>query len=179
MSQTALFRVALLVCPMLLGWPGLVAAEPAEVATVILVPRPPPRSPSTPTLDFAELYRFGARAPEPTPKLLTLRGKRVTLVGYMVELERPARGAFYLSPYPVICDESGAGRAGVPPTAVLVIAKAVRGKQIAFVPGTLEVTGVLEVGNQESDGEVATVRLRMDDLTKFRFARRRPLAKQQ
>jgi hypothetical protein len=177
MSPAALFRVALFVCAPLLVWPAFVAAETPEVRPVVLVPRRPPRSLSIPTIDFAELYQFGARAPEPTPKLLALQNKRVTLVGYMVELERPARGAFYLAPYPTICDESGAGRAGIPPTAVLVVPKAARGMQIAFVPGTLEVTGVLEVGNQESDGELATVRLRVDDLSKFRFARRRLTAK--
>jgi hypothetical protein len=141
-----------------------------------VVPRSPPRAQSTPTLDFSEFYHFGPRAPEPTAKLLSFAGKRVTLVGFMVLLEAPVIGGFYLAPYPAASDESGSGRGDVPPTAVLVLPRAAKGKAVEFVPGPLEITGTLQVGNEETAGESASVRLLVDDLRRFRFARIRSTA---
>lgn len=138
---------------------------------VRIVPRRPPATLSIATLDFQQFYRFGNRAPEPSAELLALVGKKVTLVGFMVHVDTPVIGGFYLSPYPAACDESGAGRGDVPPTSVLVLPKVARGKQVAFVPGALEVTGVLEVGNQETSGEMWTLRLIVDDVRTMRFAR--------
>ncbi len=143
----------------------------AEVPTIRIVPRRPPASLSIPTLDFQQFYRFGARAPEPSAELLALAGKKVTLVGFMVLLDTPVLGGFYLSPYPAACDESGAGRGDVPPTSVLVLPKVAQGKQVAFVPGALEVTGILEVGNKETSGETWTIRLIVEDPRHLRFAR--------
>lgn len=149
----------------------------AEVKTVRLSPRPPPARASVATIEFSQFYRFGDKAPEPTPELVALAGKRVTLVGFMVALERPVLGGFYLASYPASSDESGAGRGGVPPTAVLVLVRAARGKYIEYVPGALELSGVLEVGNSESSGEISTIRLRVEDARPLRFARTRSTLK--
>src|SRR5688572_11272625 len=54
-----------------------------------LSPRLAPSAPSRSTLEFSQLFRFGGRAPEPTADLLAFAGKRVTLVGFMVQVERP------------------------------------------------------------------------------------------
>ena len=89
----------------------------------------------------------------------------------MVLLDTPVLGGFYLSPYPAACDESGAGRGDVPPTSVLVLPKLAQGKQVAFVPGALEVTGILEVGNKETAGETWTIRVIVEDARQLRFAR--------
>lgn len=151
-------------------------AEP-EVETIRLSPRPPPTQTSLATIEFSQFYRFGDRAPEPTPELLALAGKRVKLVGFMVALEQPVLGGFYLAAYPASCDESGAGRGGLPPTAVLVLVRAAHGKAIDYVPGALELSGVLDVGNRESTGEVSSIRLRVDDARPLRFARTRSTLK--
>jgi len=130
-----------------------------------------------PALDFSELYVFGPRAPTPTPKLLSLHGQRVALAGFMVQMEHQPREGFYLAPYPPFCDESGAGRGGLPPPSVLVVPRAVGGEQVAFVEGPIEVTGILEVGNKASkEGEVATVRLFLDDFTYAKYAPTRSAA---
>ena len=119
-----------------------------------------------PALELTELYTFGPRAPAPNIKLSSLQGQRVTIAGYMVEMESPPRGGFYLAPYPAMCDESGAGRGGLPPSSVLVLSRGARDDEVAFVDGRLEVMGILEVGNRVSaDGEVSTVRLILDDST--------------
>ena len=145
----------------------------------MLHPGRPPRGLSIPTIDFAELFTFGARALVPTPKLLGLQGQRVTLIGFMALLERPVGGGFYLCPYPVSADESGAGRGDLPPASVLVLPVTAKGKEVAFVPGALEVSGVLDVGNREVAGEIATIRLLVDaeDLHQLRFARTRATRK--
>src|SRR5262245_33698937 len=117
-------------------------------------------APAAPPIAFEEFYAFGPRAPQPTAKLLGLNGKRVKLMGFMVQMERGPLGGFYLAPYPAFCDESGGGRGGLPPPSVLVLLEGARGKEVAFVDGVLEVTGILDVGNKAGeDGEAATIRL--------------------
>jgi hypothetical protein len=139
---------------------------------VALSPERPPASLSSPTIEFFEFYKYGSGAPRPKPKLLRLNGKRVTLVGYMVQMESPPRGGFYLAPYPAGCDQLGTGRGGLPPPSVLVLPPAARGKHVDFIEGTLEVTGILDVGKKESDdGEVARIRLVLDGPGGLKFAR--------
>lgn len=155
---------------------NLAASGNLEAPEITLVPRPALKAAPV-TIDFSEFYVFGPRAPEPTAKLLGLNGKRVTLVGFMAQMELPPRGGFYLAPYPAVCDESGAGRGGLPPPSVLVLPLAARGKEVAFVDGALEVTGILDVGNKPSDdGEVASLRLILDDPNEIKLARTRSTA---
>jgi hypothetical protein len=158
-----------------IGEPGVARAETTPTAArpriLRLSPKPPPKGLSTATLDFAELYIFGPRAPEVTAKTQGLHGKRVTMVGFMVALERPVTGGFFVSPYPAGADESGAGRGDLPPTSVLVLPTVAVGREVAFVPGALEITGILDVGNQVHDGEPSTIRLLVDDARSIRFAR--------
>ncbi|HEX2660564.1 MAG TPA: hypothetical protein VHU40_19920 [Polyangia bacterium] len=149
----------------------------ARAGVVRLSPQPPPKALSSPTLDFAELYVFGPRAPRVTDKTEALHGKRVTMVGFMVALQRPVLGGFFMSPYPADADESGGGRGDLPPTAVLVLPKAAAGHEVAFLAGALEITGILDVGNQVQDGEPSTIRLLVEDARSIRFARTRRTAK--
>jgi hypothetical protein len=48
---------------------------------------------------------------------------------------------------------------------------AAKGKPVTFVGGALEVTGVLELGNRDTDGESTTIRLIVKDLREIKFAR--------
>jgi hypothetical protein len=139
---------------------------------VMLVPRPPVAFTSIPKVEFSDFYAFGPRGPALTPEILALDGKRVTLTGFMVQMESPPRGGFYLAPYPAFCDESGAGRGGLPPPSVLVLPQGARGKEIGFVDGALETSGILDLGNKSAeDGEAATVRLSLEGPDDFRLAR--------
>jgi hypothetical protein len=118
--------------------------------------------PAAERLDWSELLEPGAVL-APSAKARALAGKRVRLVGFMARLELPTPGAFYLVPRPVACDEAGAGTADLMPSSVLVISESAAGQDIAFVPGALDVSGVLEVGNQAgADGRVSAFRLRLD-----------------
>jgi hypothetical protein len=111
------------------------------------------------TLNFSELLVPGSQPPQLSPTLLSATGKRVRMVGFMAHLEQAPRDAFYLTKRPVSCDEMGAGTGDLPIDSVRVnIVPAP--KEVAFVPGPIEVTGVLEVGRrEETDGAVSHIRL--------------------
>jgi hypothetical protein len=114
-------------------------------------------------LAFGELFESSPRELKPTAKLLRLDGKRVKMVGYMAQMEEPPSGAFYLAARPTFCGEGGAGTGDLPPDAVRVVVRSRRGKPVPFIPGPLEVTGILEVGNRaEEDGAVSAIRLVLD-----------------
>jgi hypothetical protein len=118
--------------------------------------------PEAQRLEFREFFAPGAGLAL-TRKLRALSGQRVRLVGFMAQLELPPRGAFYLVPRPVRCDESGGGTADLPPESVLVISASSAGQAVPFLAGALEVAGVLEVGNQpDSEGRVSAFQLRLD-----------------
>jgi hypothetical protein len=139
---------------------------------IFLRPGRPAQTASVPTIKFDELMRSTARAPELTEKLLSLSGQRVTLVGFMVEMELPAKGGFYLASYPATCDESAAGRGDLPQNSVFVVVPAARGNVVAFIPGPLEVHGTLDVGNREDEhGEVNTIRLSLARSVDLKYAK--------
>jgi hypothetical protein len=111
------------------------------------------------TLTFSDLLVAGSLPPQLSPKLLAAAGNAIRMVGFMAHLEQAPPDAFYLTKQPVSCDEMGAGTGDLPIDSVRVnIVPAPRA--VAFVPGPIEVTGVLEVGrHEETDGAVSHIRL--------------------
>lgn len=119
--------------------------------------------PTAPTLALKELFRPGGDALVPSDKTTKLAGQRVRMTGFMAHMEIPPKGAFFLVPYPVHCDEAGGGTADLPPESVLVISESARGREIPWMRGPLEMTGILEVGNRaDEDGRVSAFRLFLD-----------------
>src|SRR5262245_38914244 len=117
------------------------------------------------SIEFREFFEANASELKPSAKLLSLNGRRARLVGFMAQMEQPPSGAFYLCPRPVYADESGGGTADLPIGSVRVIVRSAKGKKIPFIARPIEVTGILEVGNQaEDDGTVSAVRLILDAL---------------
>jgi hypothetical protein len=100
-----------------------------------------------------------------SPRVRSLAGQRVRMVGFMARMEVAAGGAFYLVPRPLTTDESGAGSADLPLEAVRVVVRSARGQPLAYIPRALEVVGVLEVGQRiEPDGLPSTLRIVLDSL---------------
>jgi hypothetical protein len=100
---------------------------------------------------------------EATSRLKALVGRRVTIVGFMVQMEKEPAGAFYLVPRPLTADESGAGSADLPPEAIRVVVRSAAGKSLAHIPRALSVTGVLELGaRDEPDGLPSFIRILLD-----------------
>lgn len=120
----------------------------------------PPRAES---IAFSEFFVPSPRELRPSPRLRALEGRRVRLTGFMVRMEDPPKGAFYLAARPIACDESGAGTGDLPPEAVRVAVRSSPGATVPWVPRPLEVTGVLELGPQaDESGRVSSIRLVLD-----------------
>ncbi len=128
-------------------------AEPPSAATAAA---------AVPTLDLSQLLDPGVEL-RPSKQALALSGKRVRLQGFMVQMELPSTGSFFVASHPVTCDEAGAGIGDLPLDAVRVIAPSSKGKVIPWMRGPLEMSGVFEVGNrEEEDGRVSAFRLTLD-----------------
>ncbi|HEX7624318.1 MAG TPA: hypothetical protein VF400_12155 [Anaeromyxobacteraceae bacterium] len=126
------------------------------------VPAPRPSVAAAELLAFDELLEKGTRFAF-SRRARALDGKRVRLAGFMVEMELPPRGAFYLVPRPLLADESGGGTADLPPQAVRVVVRSSPGEAIPFVARPSEVTGVLVLGNAvDEEGRVSAIRLVLD-----------------
>ena len=120
-------------------------------------------------LRFSEFFVMpvGPRGLEPTSKLMTLRGKRVRIEGYMVEEEEPYPGLFLLTPFPVALAERADGPADFLPPATLYVhvPEAQSDERLPHRRERLALTGTLELGaREEVNGRFSTVRLRVDEL---------------
>jgi hypothetical protein len=121
------------------------------------------RKDEVPRLAFADFLEASSPEPRLSRRLLELSGQRVKLVGFMAKMEVAPKGAFYLTPRPVSCDEEGGGTADLPPEAVYVMVRSSAGEEIPHTPRALEVTGLLDVGYRvEQDERVTHIRLLLD-----------------
>ena len=135
--------------------PPLASAE----ARAPVVPAAPAAT-SAARLDLRDLLEATRTGLVPTERALALAGTRVTLAGFMAEMEEPPSGGYWLVPRPVHCDEGGAGTGDLPPDAVRVVVRARAGFQVQHVEGPIVATGILEVGPQaDEDGQVSAFRL--------------------
>ena len=126
----------------------------------------PPLPASVAELKFSDFFvsPIGERGLTFTDKLRGLDGRRVRLLGYMVQEEKPTPGVFILSPYPAqIHDHDNALADGLPPSVVHVSVPTGRDQPVPHSPRLLLLTGTLSVGNRsEADGRISMVRLAAD-----------------
>lgn len=128
--------------------------------------KPAPLPAGVAELKFREFFKMpiGPGGLEPTEKLLGLNGKRVRIFGYMVNAEEPSPGPFILAPLAVSMAEQEDGPADdLPATTVFVHIENGDRQLVPHIPGLLQLTGILDLGNREEpDGRVSSVRLRVD-----------------
>jgi hypothetical protein len=141
-----------------------VRQAPAAIAVLGDLPKPPSGATE---LKFREFFKMpvGPRGLDPSEKLAALAGKRVRLVGYMVQQEKPASEFFVLTPLPLsLGDEDESLSDDLPASTVFVhFVNSTSAKAIPYFSGLLQLTGTLELGpHEESDGHVSTVRLQLD-----------------
>lgn len=119
-----------------------------------------------PRLDLARLYVATPGGAHVAPEVAALDGQRVRVVGYMAKMEDYVpRGSLYLARAPIETEEGGGGTGDLPPGALRVEIPRLADEEIEWVPGPLEVTGVLQVGRAEDDaGRVSWLRVVVDDL---------------
>ena len=126
----------------------------------------PPLPPGVSDLNFNEFFRqpIGPRGVEITPKLRSLDGRRIRILGYMVRQVKLMEHCFLLAARPVTVNEVEYGFADdLPVTTLHVITASEAPAVTPFTPGPLLLTGKLSVGNRvEADGRVSTVRLFLD-----------------
>jgi hypothetical protein len=117
-------------------------------------------------LRFRDVFKLpaGPRGLELTDRLSELDGRRVRLVGYMVQAG--IDGGFVLSPLPAVLGDADEGLADdLPPSAVLVEMPDQAQLRSGHMPGLIQVTGRLRVGSAESadlPGRVFPLRLELD-----------------
>lgn len=153
-----------------------VAHQPHEAAPTRPAPRallvekalpPPPRG--VEELRFRDVFKspVGAYGLEATERLLSLDGKRVRIVGYMVRQAEGGAGAFALSPLPLTLGDADEGLADdLPPSALLVQMPAQAGLRPDHLSGLIQLTGRLRVGRAESaalPGRVFPATLELDE----------------
>lgn len=118
-------------------------------------------------LKFRELFKLpvGPKGLEPTEKLAGLDGKRVRIIGYMVQQDPPIAGGFMLSPLPVAAgDADDAYADDIPASAIFVTLPKGAGVIVPPLAGLIQLTGTLRVGAREMTGagRVAPAVLELD-----------------
>jgi len=118
-------------------------------------------------LKFRDVFKLpaGAKGLEPTETLRKLDGKRVRIIGYMVQRETPLRAGFVLSPLPVAAgDEDESLADDIPPSALFVSLSKGHEAVVPNLPGLLKVSGTLRVGAYEAPGadRVVPARIELD-----------------
>ncbi len=126
----------------------------------------PPLPVGVTELKFSDFFvrPVGKRGLELTDKLQQLDGKRVRILGYMVDQVEPPPGRLLLTPMPKQIHEHDNGLADdLPASTVYVSVPTVREKPVPHAPGLMLLTGTLSVGNRtEADGRISVVRLALD-----------------
>jgi hypothetical protein len=126
----------------------------------------PPLPEGVTELKFSDFFvkPVGARGLELTDKLRGLDGRRVRMLGYMVQQEEPPPGMFLFSPVPAQVHEHDNGLADdLPPSTVRVLVPTCPERPVPFTPGLMLLTGTLSVGNRaEADHRVSIARLALD-----------------
>jgi hypothetical protein len=153
-SESAALAVPLQAVPSSLAVRGPLAPPPADVTE----------------LKFGEMVKMpiGPKGLEPTDKLLNLQHKRVRMVGFMAKQDAATPGMLVFTPMPLALgaeDESLSD--DLPGNAVFVHLNNAQTVP-PYLPGLIQLTGVLEVGaKEESDGHVSSYRLLLDaDVTR-------------
>lgn len=118
-------------------------------------------------LKFRDMFKLpvGPRGLEPTEALSALDGKRVRMIGYMVQQEPLPMASFLLAPLPVqISDEDEPLADDLPPSTVSVIVPGAESKAIRSLPGLIQITGVLHLGAvaDANTGRVSGAQIRLD-----------------
>ena len=170
-----LCAACLFLAPPLVGlWPALATAHgavqdgqvPAPVVMQVAGPLGPP-PPGVQDLKFSDFFQqpVGPRGLVPSPRLLSLDGQAVRLVGYMASQAQALPGRLVLAAMPVVLgDEDEPLADDLPPATVFVhLAPDAAQVRLPNLAGLLQVQGRLSVGPRaEPDGHVSLVRLMLD-----------------
>jgi hypothetical protein len=127
----------------------------------------PPLPSGVMELKFSDFFvkPVGARGLELTEKLRECDGRRVRMLGYMVQQEEPPPGMFLFSPLPAqqVHEHDNGLADDLPPCTVRVLVPTCHDQVVPFAPGLMLLTGTLSVGNRaEADDRISIARLALD-----------------
>ncbi|HSH94406.1 MAG TPA: hypothetical protein VK968_09695, partial [Roseimicrobium sp.] len=126
----------------------------------------PPLPADVVELRFQDLFvrPVGPAGLQVTDKANAAHGKRVRMLGYMVQRTQPKPWSLILSPLPVLMHDGEYGLADeLPPSSVLVETSRTVSPVVPYTPGFLLLTGLFEVGHWEQpDGRIFNFRLKLD-----------------
>lgn len=155
--------------------PAEVREAPAGIAVTAALP---PAPAGVAELRFRDMIRMpvGPRGLEVGDALLALQGKRVRIVGFMVQQATPVPGRFLLSPLPAAIGDDDEGLADDVPPALLEVALATPEATVVHMTGLLQISGTLELGPHASAGNprIAFARIRPDPQTAKALAEAAP-----
>lgn len=131
----------------------------------------PPLPAGVAELKFGDFFvrPVGTHGLELTDKLRQLDGRRVRVLGYMVQQEEPPPGRLLLAPVQAQIHEHDNGLADdLPASTLFVSVPTSPNAPVPFVPGLMLLTGTLSIGGRtEPDGRTSVVRLALDTPDKF------------
>lgn len=152
--------------------PGRTSREPSDTSGKVSPANSPAANKLPPLpvgvvdLRFGDFFvrPVGTRGLELTEKLRGLDGRRVRILGYMVQQEEPPPGRLLLAPMPAQIHEHDNGLAeDLPAAMVFVSVPTSPDAAVPFVPGLMLLSGTLSVGGRsEPDGRISLVRLALD-----------------
>lgn len=144
---------------------ALTKQRPASAPSVRETLTLPPLPEGVSELRFEEFYKMpvGPRGLEATEKLLSLRGQRVRILGYMANMRLRNNRQMIFAPLPLKAQPMEYGQADdIPATHMLVRVPGNPSEPVPYTPGLMLLTGTLSVGGRSLDGETAFVRLLLD-----------------
>lgn len=146
---------------------------PAAIAVRSELPPPPA---GVEDLKFHEVFRLpaGSLGLEASERLLTLDGRAVRMVGFMVRNSNPGTSSFILAPMPLgFSDEDEAEADDIPANAVLVRLPKSLPTALPNINGLLQISGILRVGhsNDAATDRVFSVAIDLDSKQARSFAR--------
>jgi hypothetical protein len=114
-------------------------------------------------LQFKDLLVPSAKELKISSSAQSLVGKRAQVVGFMVDMEQPPKGGFYIAADPIANDESGNGTGDLPPNAIFVVVRSKADDVVPLIRERISVTGIFEAGyREEPDGRATMLRLILD-----------------
>lgn len=126
----------------------------------------PPLPNGVTELKFGEFFvnPVGPKGLTPTKKLRRLDGKRVRMIGYMVEQDKGVPGVFLFSALPIhLHDHDSALADDLPAAVVHVTVPTCRDQKVPYARGLMLLSGTLSLGpRNEPDGRISFVRLALD-----------------
>lgn len=175
-TQSLACALAMLLAPVSLAHSPTTPREIREAPAELAVRKELPPAPAGVTeLRFRDLIKMpiGSRGLEASDLLRANDGKRVRIVGFMVQQAEALPGRFLLSPLPVAISDDDEGLADDVPPAIIEIELADAHTAMPHMPGLLQISGTLEVGAKASDANprISFARIKPDARTAKALAR--------